>query len=250
MNKIFKKKNIKYFAGGFAILMLLGVSIFLIWTNNPYKPQTEALDSLVSTKDYIVTEGDFLTFQPTKDFNSGVIFYPGGGVDARAYAPLCQYLAEEQHLCVIVKMPLNLAIFGIEKADEVRNQFQDIHYWVLAGHSLGGSMAAKYVKNHINDSDIKGLSLLAAYSDLDISSANILITSFRGTNDGVFSKQTWDNTRGNLPSKYSTFTEIPGGNHSQFGYYGFQAGDNEATISHEEQFRIFEQGIHDMMGGH
>ena len=28
---------------------------------------------------------------------------------------------------------------------------------------------------------------------------------------------------------------IEGGNHCQFGSYGFQKGDNEASISHEEQ---------------
>ena len=28
---------------------------------------------------------------------------------------------------------------------------------------------------------------------------------------------------------------IEGGNHCQFGSYGFQKGDNEATVSHEQQ---------------
>src|SRR6185369_1427277 len=134
--------------------------------------------------------------------------------------------------------------------DDIRKLYPDIHYWVLAGHSLGGSMAARYIQSHIGDNDIKGLALLAAYSDLDISKAVILVNSFRGTNDGVFPRDAWENTKVNLPSKYSTFTEIQGGNHSQFGYYGHQYGDGEATIAHEEQFRIFEEGIHDMLPGH
>lgn len=250
MKKIFRKKNIKYFVGSFLLVLLLVVSLFIVWAESPYKPTSEALDVLNSTDKYTVKQDGLISFIPNEAYSSGVIFYPGGRVDARAYSPLCSYLAEEGHLCVIVTMPLNLAIFGINKADEVRKIYPDIHYWVLAGHSLGGSMAARYVQSHINDNDIKGLSLLASYSDLDISTANILVTSFRGTNDGIFSKTTWENTRNNLPSKYSTFTEIQGGNHSQFGYYGHQDGDGEATISHEEQFRIFEQGIHDMMGSH
>jgi hypothetical protein len=31
------------------------------------------------------------------------------------------------------------------------------------------------------------------------------------------------------------WTAIEGGNHAQFGWYGPQSGDNEATISREEQ---------------
>ena len=35
---------------------------------------------------------------------------------------------------------------------------------------------------------------------------------------------------------YSTvWKEIKGGNHSQFGYYGFQRGDNKAEITREKQ---------------
>jgi hypothetical protein len=41
-------------------------------------------------------------------------------------------------------------------------------------------------------------------------------------------------SRFNLPST-TKFVVIDGGNHGQFGDYGFQPGDNEATISRAEQ---------------
>ncbi|MEO6728307.1 MAG: alpha/beta hydrolase [Candidatus Dojkabacteria bacterium] len=250
MKKYLKKKNLKYFLSGLGILFLLITLGFILWANTPYQATSEAFDSLQSNEKYLVNQSQDIVFKPAKEYSSGVIFYPGGRVDPKAYAPLCEYLSEQQHLCVIVPMPLNLAIFGVDKADEIRKEYPDIHYWVLAGHSLGGSMAARYVQQHLEDNDIKGLALLASYSDVDISKAVILVSSFRGTNDGIFVKDTWLNTQKNLPSKYSTFTEIEGGNHSQFGYYGLQAGDGEATIAHEEQFRIFQEAIHDMLPGH
>lgn len=37
-----------------------------------------------------------------------------------------------------------------------------------------------------------------------------------------------------LPSD-ARFHEITGGNHGYFGSYGMQKGDNEATVSNEEQ---------------
>jgi len=36
-------------------------------------------------------------------------------------------------------------------------------------------------------------------------------------------------------AEHTIMTEIAGGNHAQFGYYGTQLGDNSATISREEQ---------------
>lgn len=44
-------------------------------------------------------------------------------------------------------------------------------------------------------------------------------------------------TRKNLPSSTREI-RIDGGNHSQFGYYGFQLGDWPATIGREQQQRI------------
>jgi hypothetical protein len=45
----------------------------------------------------------------------------------------------------------------------------------------------------------------------------------------------FDETKALLPAN-TKYVVIEGGNHAQFGSYGFQAGDNEATISPEEQW--------------
>jgi len=43
-----------------------------------------------------------------------------------------------------------------------------------------------------------------------------------------------NNSKDKLPDD-TDWVEIKGGNHSQFGWYGFQDGDNEAEISREKQ---------------
>ena len=58
-------------------------------------------------------------------------------------------------------MPLNLAVFGINSANDVITSYSNITAWAIGGHSLGGSMAAQYV--HDNSKAIKGLVLLAGY---------------------------------------------------------------------------------------
>ena len=41
----------------------------------------------------------------------------------------------------------------------------------------------------------------------------------------------------------AVLTEIPGGNHAQFGDYGAQQGDGNASISAQEQLRQTEEVI-------
>jgi len=45
----------------------------------------------------------------------------------------------------------------------------------------------------------------------------------------------FDETKALLPDD-TQYVVIDGGNHAQFGSYGLQAGDNESTISPEEQW--------------
>ena len=78
---------------------------------------------------------------------TAMVFYPGAKVEASAYAPLMQETAASGIDCFLMKMPANLAIFGINRADVVRSDIAGYSYdhWYIAGHSLGGTMAANYI---------------------------------------------------------------------------------------------------------
>jgi len=198
----------------------------------------EALACMQSSEGVTVNKGAFYSFEPADgSTKAGLIFYPGGRVDPISYSPYAFSLAKKGYLAVIVPMPLNLAIFGIEKASEVIKAYPGIDTWVIGGHSLGGSMAAQYASN--NPNKLKGLILLASYppASVNLSSLPIEVLSIYGTNDGLTSLDEINASKSRLPPA-SVFVEIEGGNHGQFGYYGKQEGDREATISRELQQSI------------
>ena len=113
---------------------------------NPVMP--EAVDALNSRNGVQVVQtsgADWLVFQPDQEnVDTGLIFYPGGKVDYRAYAPFAQQVASQGFLVVIPKMPLNLAVFGVDEAAKVIQSYPQIQHWAVGGHSLGGSMAAHF----------------------------------------------------------------------------------------------------------
>jgi hypothetical protein len=217
------------------LVILIALIGFSIWAYTPLGPMPEAISAMVSTSEVIVEEYTWLVFQPVDTpINTGLVIYPGGRVDPRSYAPAAKQLAEDGFLVVIVPMPFNLAIFGWQKAGEVIENFPEIDHWVVAGHSLGGSMAARYAIR--KPTDVDGLVLWAAYpaSSDDLSNSNLIIMSIYGTNDGLITEQDITNSSLLLPENTS-WVAIDGGNHAQFGWYGDQAGDNPASISREKQ---------------
>lgn len=86
-------------------------------------------------------EGGDIAFVPG-DPRAGIVFYPGGKVQAEAYTPLMRDLVDRGFLCVIVCMPFNLAVLDANGADGVQERFPAVRRWILMGHSLGGVMAA------------------------------------------------------------------------------------------------------------
>ena len=166
--------------------------------------------------------------------NKALIFYPGAKVEETAYAPMMKLLAEQGVDCFLIKMPMKLAILGANKADDIREKY-DYDNDYLAGHSLGGAMAANYASEHLND--YSGLFLLAAYPTKDLTAANFPVVFIYGDNDKVLNREKLDVGFTLVPSDYKK-VEIAGGNHAQFGSYGAQNGDGTATITPEEQWRI------------
>jgi hypothetical protein len=230
MRKYFHWKRILLFIVVVLIALVVG---FIVWANDALQPMPEALAALQSDAQVEVSQPNgWYVFTPTAaQPTTGLIFYPGGKVDPRAYAPQMHAIAAEGYLTVITPMPLYLAIFGVNKADDVVRAYPAIQHWGIAGHSLGGSMAAQYVAG---STKVQGLVFWASYSAVDLSKAPIKAVSIYGTSDGVAKQETVLNGAKFLPPN-SPFIAIQGGDHSGFGWYGMQPDDNEATISREDQ---------------
>lgn len=216
------------------IILIIAIAGFVFWANTASQPMPEALVALTSDSAVQVSdENGWAVFTPTNlTPGTGFIFYPGGRVDYRAYAPMAHDLAADGYLTIITPMPLNLAILDIDAADAVISAHPEIEQWVIGGHSLGGSMAARYVLNHPDAMD--GLVFLAAYSDMDISNFDVSVTSISASLDGLATPDKITAGAPLLPAD-TVYVEIAGGDHAQFGWYGDQAGDNPATITRDDQ---------------
>jgi len=211
------KKILKRIGLGFLALILLGTAGFFVYTLDYSKAQDVALAAYAQSTPQSSTIHAFLSEGSTV----GIIFYPGGKVEDKAYAKLCLELSEQGISVFLIKMPFNLAVFDIDAASRVRKANPQISSWFMAGHSLGGAMAYSHFSSH--EDAYYGIILLAAYP-LEQTDRPVLI--LKGSNDTVLDG-----------SKLEGFdyVSIQGGNHAQFGNYGLQKGDGTATITPYEQ---------------
>ena len=241
---VFKKKSCRIIAAICAVLLLM-VAACGIYLGDFYRADMVAIETFAA-QDIPMSRletGD-LVFQP-EDATSGLIFYPGGKVEYTAYIPLMKALASEGILCVLVKMPGNLAVLDMDAAEGIPEQFPDIDTWYMAGHSLGGSMAASYLADHADA--FGGLILLGAYSTADLSDSGLAVLSLYGSEDLVMNREKYAKYRENLPADL-TETVIDGGCHAYFGMYGTQEGDGTPTITREEQIAITAEAIRNLIG--
>lgn len=219
-----------------AAVLIAAAVAFAVYVCDYYHADTAAINAAPFGQG-VVSEvrEDFTVFYPTNPPVAGLIFYPGGKVEHTAYTPLMQALAEQGVLCVLVEMPLRLAVLDIDAADGIPAQFPAVSRWYMGGHSLGGSMAASYLADHT--ASYEGLLLLAAYSTADLSHADVRVLSVYGECDGVLSRESYAECLPNLPPDCAEYV-IEGGNHAGFGMYGAQSGDGEESISAVEQIRL------------
>jgi pimeloyl-ACP methyl ester carboxylesterase len=220
---------------GLLVVLLLAAAGFTAWGLTPSAPMPEATAALQSDGLVTVKTGDLLEFTPASGSpQTGFIFYPGGHVDYRAYAPLARALAGRGFVVIIPRMPLNLAVLAPAKAGEIIRSNPAIRNWAVGGHSLGGAMAANYLKT--NPGTAKGLIFLAAYpaSSDDLTQSGLKVLSISASLDGLATPAKIDASRSLLPAD-TIWLEITGGDHAQFGWYGPQAGDNPAEIGREAQ---------------
>lgn len=240
-------KTIRRILVSFAGLLVLIIIGFSIWAYTPAKPMQAALDSAASAEVLNLGSGTALVFKPSDGkATAGLIFYPGGRVDYRAYSPMAEALAKKGFLVIIPRMPFNLAVFGYNQAEKYIQEYPAIENWVIGGHSLGGSMAAHYIFGHQQAG--YGLLLVASYpagSD-DLSDYAGSVYSIYASLDGLTTSEKIQNSRSLLPMN-TEFIEISGGNHAQFGWYGKQPGDNDAVISRVTQQEYLVNAISKML---
>ncbi len=217
------KKILKILSISLLAVLIILCGGFYIYTLDYYRADSTAHE-VMDTSSNIETSGYMTVFRAATDTNKNVslIFYPGGKVEAIAYAPFLKALSDKGVTCVLVKMPFNLAVFNINAADSVIKKFPEVKNWYLGGHSLGGAMASSYVNK--NSAKLQGLILLGAYP---INDSTIPTLAIYGSEDIMLDT-----------SKLATVAnkiELEGANHSHIGNYGEQKGDGVATMPREEQ---------------
>ena len=206
------RKTKRLLAAGVLLLVLVSP---IVYVSGGYEASSDALAAMEGS----AQKGHAQAFVPEK-IRGGMIFYPGGLVDERAYAPLMQALADRDILCLLVQMPLNLAVLDMNAADGLQALYPDVERWLIGGHSLGGAMAASYAAGHENEYD--GLVLLGAYSTADLSGTELQVLSVYGSEDGVLNHEKYAQCLKHYPTDF-TEVVVDGGCHAYFGDYGRRA---------------------------
>ena len=210
------------------MILQLALLIFFCYTSDYYHADADAAAALASDGQVeVLAAGDYWFFDgPSED--KAYIFYPGGKVEAESYAPLMHRLAAEGADTFLLKMPLNIAFLGINRAEKII-EAGGYDHWYIGGHSLGGVAAASFAEGHADS--LSGIILLAAYptGKIDESLQGLMI---HGSEDHVLNMDAVSKSWALWNSAEVIFT---GGNHAQFGDYGQQKGDGKALISAAEQ---------------
>lgn len=196
----------------------------------------------------VVQEERGLDFRPIPAAQgSGLIFLPGGMVDPVAYAPLLKRIANAGYRARLVYLPMRCACTD-SQTEELFAEIQAIIVsaprtaWILAGHSRGGMLAARFL--HEQAPRLAGLVLIGTTHprDFSLAATTMPVTRIYATRDGIATYAAMQRNRHLLPPN-TTWVEIAGGNHVQFGYYRRQLGDDAAAIPREAQQRAVETAL-------
>ncbi|GAA4280280.1 alpha/beta hydrolase [Gaetbulibacter aestuarii] len=218
----------------FRIIWFSLVAVFFIWQYRTYQARDLPKNTFTSNHKITVTEtADQIIFKPTTStFKNEIIFFQGGLVDPEAYAPLCRNIAKQGFTCHLIKMNWRMPVWDYNKIKTLFN-LPEGHY-ILGGHSQGGKMAAQFV--YENPGVLKGLFLIGTSHprDIDLSNRTLPTLKLYGALDGLASVPEVIENKDKLP-KNTQLIELPGANHSQFGYIGKLLTDNDAAISRGKQ---------------
>ena len=213
-----------------------------------HQPLPEALDALDSNDQVAVSSGckdkdclaEMIDRKETFDFvpkgvtpERGLIIYPAGNVDPRAYAPPAMALAEEGIFVSIVPMENYLPTNGYLHADLVRERNPQVQRWFVGGHGLGGTMATRYGATETGKT-LLGLVLWSAVAGevYDLGQSALKVLSVFGELDENYNAEQIQQFAHTLPED-TAYVCIKGGDYGQFGYY--EDDSSVATISREKQ---------------
>jgi pimeloyl-ACP methyl ester carboxylesterase len=229
---------------------LVWAVVSTLWFVNLFRTRDVAPETLADSERVTVRSTDeTLVFMPAGPAaGSGLVFIVGGGVGAEAYAPLLRPIADNGYPVFIVRLPYWMAPLESHKRSAIRRVLDvvegdaPVERWVVAGHSLGGALASRVAARA--PAALAALVLIGTShpKELDLSSSPLAVTKIYATNDGIATPEMIAATRGLLPVD-TRWVEIEGGNHSQFGHYGHQLFDGDATISRERQQEITRQAL-------
>ena len=227
------------------LVLVIIIGACAVYLGDYYRADMDAIEafSLKNEVEYKKLDNDSIIFEPD-GATKGFIFYPGGKVEYTAYIPLMQACAEQGIMCVLLEMPFNLAVFDVNAADGIQEQYPEIEEWYIGGHSLGGSMAASYLAD--NAEEYEGLILLGSYAATDLSDTDLDVLSIYGSEDKVMNREKYDESKSNLPDDFTEIV-IDGGCHAYFGMYGAQDGDGTPVITNEEQISLTVEHVAEIM---
>lgn len=204
------------------IILILLCAYCLYYVNDYYHADNTSLSYINGSENVSVSKISNGLFIDGPGNDTALIFYPGAKIEYTSYLPLMNRLANRGVDAYLVEMPFNLAFLGSNSADDIIKNSSYSHY-ILAGHSLGGSMAAKYSSSH----NVDGLVLLAAYPADEV---KIPVLSIYGSNDKILNLKSYNDSKSLIKNNF-TENIINGGNHGQFGNCGFLKEDGNATVN-------------------
>ena len=227
----------KWIWGVAALLFAAGLVAVGNWLSYARAPLPEALAALQSDARVSVVQDRWISFTPTaSEPRTGLIVYPGGRIDPRGFAQPARAIAEQGYLVVIVPMPLNIAAIAPDRASEVIEAWPGIERWLLAGHSVGGTMAASFVHGHPNAA--AGLAIWASFpaESNSLADRDLPVVVIYASEDDALAQPDKVEARRHLLPAHTRWVLIEGGDHHQFGAYEVD-GPRPERISWAEQQR-------------
>lgn len=225
--------------------------MFVAWSLVAYRASPDARLATTSTAAVRVEHEDGVwRFVPvdTAPAASALVFFPGALVDPRAYAPLGRAIAAAGHLVMIVELPRRGAFGGADspelaaRIDAALARRELAGGFVVGGHSRGAVVASRVAAE--SRPGLRGLVIIGSSHprDHDLSGLTIPVTKIVGTRDGLASPNEVRENAALLPA-HTRWIWIDGGNHSQFGWYGFQPMDRRPRIDASAQRTAMIDGV-------